>query len=366
MQIYCYFVVEICAEWKWFADLDAIWHSNPAFAVTSHSSRPGVDHAGQMYSLVQPPHGTAATGTSRHSRGAARVQPQASCSASAQSFHGDPPIDPYLLQPSPALPDTPATPTPPNDIPDIPDPVTPHCDPPPQVHLCGLSHTGNDLDRADPFTSPLGDALDHVQDDNMMQDDDDGMQDDDDEMQDETVIPNSPPKVAGKKRRIFSSPSPSPPPDPQPFHVPEKAPTTTYHSCAAFTQLDGGKKKKKAKSDMQDQVENLTEEIGSMQSDVMSLHDSKHQRFIAKLEAKSENQHETKKYDWLRDTRAHEASQAVLTHQQEQENRAAEIRLREVDIRVHEAHSAVLDKEAENMRLRIQYQQLVQGGSGST
>ncbi|KAG0707644.1 hypothetical protein DFH29DRAFT_871299 [Suillus ampliporus] len=233
-------LLEICAKWKWFADLDAIWHSNPAFAVTSHSSRPGVDHAGQMYSLVQPPHGTAATGTSRHSRDAARVQPQASCSASTQSFHGDPPIDPYLLQPSPALPDTPATPTPPDDIPDIPDPVTPHYDPPPQ-------------------------------DNNMMQDNNDGMQDNNDEMQDETTLLSA--------------------------------------------QLDGSKKKKKAKSDMQDQVENLTEEIRSIQSDVMSLCDSKHQQFIVKLEAKSENQCETKKYNWLHDTRAHEASQAVLTHQ---------------------------------------------------
>ncbi|KAG1740570.1 hypothetical protein EDD22DRAFT_851814 [Suillus occidentalis] len=59
-------LLEICVEWKWFADLDFIWHSNPAFAVASHSSRPGVDHAGQMYVLAQPLCGATAGGTSPH------------------------------------------------------------------------------------------------------------------------------------------------------------------------------------------------------------------------------------------------------------------------------------------------------------
>ncbi|KAG1778502.1 hypothetical protein EV702DRAFT_1267677 [Suillus placidus] len=416
-------LLEICAEWKWFVDLDAIWHSNPAFAVTSHSSRPGVDHAGQMYSLAQPLRGTAAGGTSRHVQGAAQPQPppQPSCSASAQSFCGDHLIDPRLLQSSPALPDTPSptfpdiptAPSPPNNF---PDPSAAHHAPPPlydppQVHLRGLSRTDNDLHRSNPFAAPLGDALDHLQDNDMMQEggeEEEEEEEEDDRMQeDELLSYNSPPKVAGKKRRNFASPSPSPPHDPQPFHVPAKAPTNAYHSRAAFSQqpirgkhkpllmsrnlstpsstprnttpsssstpqtsvsaqVNGCKKKKKAKSDVQDQVENLTEEIESIQSDVMSLQDSKHQRFIVKLSAKSENQRETKKYNWLRDMRAHEASQAVLTHQREQENRAAEIRLREADIRVHEAHSTVLDKEAETLRLRIQYQQLMQGSSGST
>jgi hypothetical protein len=130
-------------------------------------------------------------------------------------------------------------------------------------------------------------------------------------------------------------------------------------------QLDSGKKKKKARSDVQDHVENLPEELESIQSDVMSLWDSK------KLSAKSENQQETKKYNWLRNTRAHKASQAILNHQREQENRAAEIRLREANIRVHKAHSTVLDKEAETLCLRIQYHQMQMmlgssGTSGST
>ncbi|KAG2365353.1 hypothetical protein BDR07DRAFT_1374416 [Suillus spraguei] len=75
--------IEICAEWKWYADLDEIWHSNPAFAVTSHSSRPGVDHAGQ----IMP-------------------QSQASSFADTQSPHGDSwfqstpaPLIPFILPP---------------------------------------------------------------------------------------------------------------------------------------------------------------------------------------------------------------------------------------------------------------------------
>lgn len=375
-----------------------------------------------MYALAQPLRGATAGGTSRRAPGAAQPQPQPqpqpSCSTTAQSLGGDPPIDPRLLQPPPAPPDTfpdvATGPPPPNNY--IGPSAAHHTPPPhfdpPQAHLRGLSRTDNNPHCSDPFASPLGDALDHLQDDDMMQEGEG--EDEDDLMRDDMMGYNSPPKVAGKKRRSFASPSPSPPPDPQPFHMPTKAPTNTYHSRAAFgqppirghhkplsmsrnlstpssstrnstpsasstpqtsvsAQLDSGKKKKKAKSDVQDQVENLTEELESIQSDVMSLRDSKHQRFIAKLSAKSENQRETKKYNWLRESRAHEVSQAVLGHQREQENRAAEIRLREADIRVHEAHSTVLEKEAETLRLeaetlrlRIQYQQMMQGSSGST
>ncbi|KAG2037725.1 hypothetical protein BDR03DRAFT_1049496 [Suillus americanus] len=310
---------EICSEWKWFADLDGIWHSNPAFAVTSHSSRPGVDHAGQMYSLVQPSCSTAA----------AHVRPQASGIANAQSTYvyscpphhnnppviptapalrNDPPIDPHLLQHSPASTGDTPSPTPPSH--------------PPQVHLRGIPRIDDDfpMDQAD--TPPPQNGL---QKDQGMQDGDDGMQGDDgiqdgdDGMQDDVEVLNSPPKVVGKKRRIFASPLPSPPPDPEPFCVPAKAPTSTYHSRSAFAhqagsrrgqhkpplmscsmstpsstahntvsssstpqtslsaQPDAGTKKKKAKSDVQDQLDNLAGEIGSIQSDVMSIRDSKHQ-----------------------------------------------------------------------------------------
>ncbi|KAG2335589.1 hypothetical protein BDR05DRAFT_1006652 [Suillus weaverae] len=46
----------------WFSDLDATWHNNPSMAAKTYSSQPGVDHAGTLYSLVQP-HGRAGPST---------------------------------------------------------------------------------------------------------------------------------------------------------------------------------------------------------------------------------------------------------------------------------------------------------------
>ncbi|KAG2335344.1 hypothetical protein BDR05DRAFT_954144, partial [Suillus weaverae] len=86
-----------------------------------------------------------------------------------------------------------------------------------------------------------------------------------------------------------------------------------------------------------------------------------HQRFLAKLGAKSEHNRDSKKYEWLHGTREHEASQAAVSHQRLQEQQDAEIRLHETDIQVHEAHSLVLDKEAETLRLKIQFYQMTQG-----
>jgi hypothetical protein len=34
-------------------ELDVIWHANPSMAAKMHSSKPGVDHAGSLFSLVQ-------------------------------------------------------------------------------------------------------------------------------------------------------------------------------------------------------------------------------------------------------------------------------------------------------------------------
>lgn len=97
----------------------------------------------------------------------------------------------------------------------------------------------------------------------------------------------------------------------------------------------------------------------------MSRHDSKHLRFLAKLEVKSEHSRDAKKYEWLRSNREHEASQATVTHQRMQEVKATEIRLRETDIRVHQAHSEVLDKEAETLRLKIQFHQMMQASKAA-
>lgn len=49
-----YFVDAALLELPWYTELDAIWHSNPSMAAKTHSSRPGIDHAGALYSLVGP------------------------------------------------------------------------------------------------------------------------------------------------------------------------------------------------------------------------------------------------------------------------------------------------------------------------
>ncbi|KAG1722075.1 uncharacterized protein EDB91DRAFT_1256230 [Suillus paluster] len=53
---------KVCVDLPWYSDLDVIWHSNPSMAEKMHSSKPGIDHAGALYSLVQP-HGGAGLST---------------------------------------------------------------------------------------------------------------------------------------------------------------------------------------------------------------------------------------------------------------------------------------------------------------
>ncbi|KAG1804663.1 uncharacterized protein BJ212DRAFT_1304214 [Suillus subaureus] len=114
-----------------------------------------------------------------------------------------------------------------------------------------------------------------------------------------------------------------------------------------------GSSKKKAKSDIMQQVELVHNGIESLQSSAMLHHESKHEHFLAKLDVKSKHQWDTKKYDWLHATCEHKVNQVALIHQCQQEERDTKIRLHEVDIQVHEVHSLVLDKEAETLWLKI-------------
>ncbi|KAG2336471.1 hypothetical protein BDR05DRAFT_1005826, partial [Suillus weaverae] len=238
----------------------------------------------------------------------------------------------------------------------------------------GAANDDDDLysEGAGPFSAPLGNALEHLDGDEMMDHDGDALV--------------SPPRATGKKHQLLTSPSP-PPDVPSPFEVPSKSPASFYDSRTAISTPSsttrnttpssdyrmsptpqtsllnsaGGSKKKKAKSDVLQEVVHVRDEIESMHSDAMSRHDSRHQCFLTKLGAKSEHNRDSKKYEWLRGTREHEASQAAVSHQRLQEQQDAEIRLRETDIQVHEAHSLVLDKEAETLRLKIQFHQMTQG-----
>ncbi|KAG2073500.1 hypothetical protein BDR04DRAFT_1152264 [Suillus decipiens] len=200
------------------------------------------------------------------------------------------------------------------------------------------------------FHSPLVDALDHLHEDNM-----------------DTDTPrhifnlNSPLKVAGKKQQLTSSLSPPPDP-PTPFTIPQKLATPFYDSHTAFgmtcssstplstthntsssdfpasptswTSVSGpsaGSRKKKVKSNIQEQVKRVNDKIESLQSDVALHHSFKHECFLVKLNMKDYHQ-EMKKYDYLHEARVHEAIQAAASHQCKQEAKDTEIHLREMDV----------------------------------
>ncbi|KAG2074141.1 hypothetical protein BDR04DRAFT_1115703 [Suillus decipiens] len=120
------------------------------------------------------------------------------------------------------------------------------------------------------------------------------------------------------------------PPSPQPHFM-----TATQH----LTSLpnSAGSSKKKAKSDIMQKVGLVQDGIGSLQSSSLSCHEGKPQWFLTKLDAKM-----------------------ALIHQHQQEEGDTEICLRKVDIWVHKAHGNVLDKEAETLWLKIQFQQMMQ------
>ncbi|KAG1798541.1 uncharacterized protein HD556DRAFT_1525575 [Suillus plorans] len=258
------------SELPWYTELDAIWHSNLSMAAVTHSSKPGVDHASALYSLVQSRGGA---GPPTHFGNTSQWSPHAptypSPSSTAPSHYGQayspgphiphhtntietPHAGSSQFAPAPALTSAPAPLTPaaapftpaPAPLTPAPAPFTPapapftsapapapsHTVPYntfPQFHLPGLptpkdaldNHNAEDdnfdQDISGPFDAPLGDYFE-----------------DDDMMVDETTSSSS--RVAGKKQQLPSSPSP-PPNAPEPFHRPAKSRhlpiTTAQHSA---------------------------------------------------------------------------------------------------------------------------------------
>ncbi|KAG1739471.1 uncharacterized protein EDB91DRAFT_1248823 [Suillus paluster] len=364
---------EVTAKLPWYTDLDSIWHSIPSFATKSHSSRPGVDHAGDLYALVQPHGSPGRAGPSTNFDGATQagappqLPPYAQPSHSTFSPQLQPPHQPshsaFTLQPErPNFTQPPNLILPPNAVPgggdthNLNDPLIDlhllHAAPPPPDNNINndadMDHYMHDPDDdtdnlylSGPLSTPLGDVLRHLEDDSMTLD--------------------SPARAAGNKRQRAS---PSPPPDPpnplaepcsiwstvtlQSWGVAQK--NTIYRVISPTPQTSlptsvGGSKKKKAKLDIQERVDKVTDEIKSIQSDAVSHHDSKHQRFLANLT-------QSPTIIVMQGN-----TSGFVTH----ESKDAEIHLHETDIRVHEAHSLVLDKEAENLRLKIQFHHLMQG-----
>ncbi|KAG1785029.1 uncharacterized protein HD556DRAFT_1451116 [Suillus plorans] len=181
----------------WYTELDAIWHSNPSMAAKVHLSRPGVNHTGAFYSLVQP-HGGAGPsmyyGDSQRSSHTPDVSDHPSAYQHGhhmpQTFAGGmyPPVthDYSTLRHS----------TPPPPLPS-------HS--PSHLHLPGL---------------PPDDG-DNIADNIMMLDNG----------------PGSPSPVAGKKQQLPSSPSPPASPAPELFVVPSRTPASMYNNRCRDSRL---------------------------------------------------------------------------------------------------------------------------------
>ncbi|KAG1833335.1 hypothetical protein EV424DRAFT_1311432, partial [Suillus variegatus] len=48
------FTAKVQKEFPWYDDLRKIWGSNPSFAAKTTSSKPGTDHAGDLFALTRP------------------------------------------------------------------------------------------------------------------------------------------------------------------------------------------------------------------------------------------------------------------------------------------------------------------------
>ncbi|KAG2343724.1 hypothetical protein BDR05DRAFT_948131 [Suillus weaverae] len=336
----------VLVELPWYTELDAIWHANPSMAAKTHLSNPSIDHAAALYSLIQL-HGAGPL------IGAHNTPPPAAHLPGVPPVvhsYGDPPIDLQLHQVAPPPPA------------------------PSQLHLHGLNFP--DIEIKDDFIPPspcslddfpLGDTLNPLDGDNNNM------------MFDGTGTLNSPPQVVRKKQQLAASPSPSPH-VPQPFEIPSKSLALFYDSCSVFgaQRLLSHVGQHKLPSDIAHSLPTplLTTRNTSLSSDyhmsptpqtslpksagsLKKKAKSDIMQQIDLLDAKSEHQQDSKKHDWLRDTCEYEATQVALIHQCQQEDRDAEIHLCKVDIWVHEAHSHVLNKEAETLWLKIQFQQMM-------
>ncbi|KAG1753580.1 uncharacterized protein EDB91DRAFT_1242564 [Suillus paluster] len=190
---------EVTTELPWYTDLDSIWHSIPSFATKSHSSRPGVDHTGDLYALVQPHGSPGRAGPSTNFDGAAQagaplqLPPYAQPSHSTFSPQLQPPHQPShsAFTPQPECPNFTQPPNlilPPNAIPgggdthNLNDPLIDlhllHAAPPPpdnnidndadmDHYMHDPDDDTDDLYLSGPLSAPLGDALRHLEDDSM-------------------------------------------------------------------------------------------------------------------------------------------------------------------------------------------------------
>ncbi|KAG1809036.1 hypothetical protein EV424DRAFT_1543181 [Suillus variegatus] len=428
-------------EFPWYNDLYRIWGSNPSFSAKTSSSKPGADHAGDLFALTRPaggswnpPSGThpqlniiipnPAIGSAGSPQLDYTVRPSGPSTSRAgdnthvqQTDYARPPpsvggssADSPVQTPYVPLPRSgPVTPLEPNHSPQYAQGASGAGSSPQRgfsqapASNCAGSTTSSPLHfghtplppssrsfgHEDYSPAPLGSDYDPPFDDGPLAH---GMgdlcMDDTDEVhRDEENVYNldSPPrskKARGKKRQLPSSPTPSPPKAPPPrtsnhdsrssfkSHVNhvimrESASSPTSSSKASLQRSNPSSPrqasptsqtslserpssresvKKRLRTEVQEQVEMLNDDLESVHSEKLTLYQLKNERLMVKLNANRQD----KEHHFIREERAHERADAALVHQRLQESKDQEIRLREADAKA-------LELERQVMLLRIEY-----------
>jgi DNA-binding protein Fis len=113
-----------------------------------------------------------------------------------------------------------------------------------------------------------------------------------------------------------------------------------------------GSTTKKRQSDIQGRADDIKSQVAAFSTEVDSVRSSmlkfKNERYAAKLAAHDQAEHRRMIHDHL----SNELANAALTHKRNEESKASDIRLQEV--------------EAETLRLKIEYYKLTNSSTGSS
>ncbi|KAG1884307.1 hypothetical protein F4604DRAFT_1919454 [Suillus subluteus] len=363
-------------EFPWYNDLYRIWGSNPSFSAKTSSSKPGADHAGDLFTLTRPAGGSQNPPSGAHPRLNISIPNSAAGSSDSPQFINYPRPPPsiggsstdspvqtaYASLPRSAPPTGPAGPPPtqppspsirsgsqrhhnhPGSTASSPLHFA-HMPPPPTFSREDYSPAPPEFNDYEPSFDDgrLADGMEDLHMDDM-----------DDIRRDEHSV--APPSRTSNhdSRSSFklhanqviaregtsSSKVSSNPSSPQ-----QASPT----SQTSFSERASSREsvKKRLRTEVQEQVEMLNDDLESMHSEKLALYQLKNERLMVKLNANRQD----KEHVFLREERAHERSDAALIHQRSQESKAQEIRLREADAKA-------LELEREVMLLRIEYAKL--------
>ncbi|KAG2118614.1 hypothetical protein DEU56DRAFT_918774 [Suillus clintonianus] len=417
---------QISKEFPWYDDLAGIMGGNPALSLKTISSRPGVDHSANFFSILRMAGSsysdTLRSGSAQFNAQQSQPPPQSQPPLLSISPHIPPAVSPRIL---PAVSLTPlqvvsltllpqaATLTIPQAaILTLPPAVSP---PIPRAVILTLPQavllipllptdyaTGAERHQQygqqphQPY-SGLPPAPSHSTFNSPLDDTDINMPDyDDDETMDFSFnnIPRPPPPL----RRDYhddpnpislNTPSPSPPITPPPqseFVLPRPSQTSHRDGRASFNMADpkrrtsaGSPKPISRRSSGSSQSKPASRRVKKQRSDIQSQVDTYKDEIekvqldrVSRDELKNERYmvkyniaRQLNKHKYLEAERTGGYAEAAVAHQRSQEAKDAEIRLREAEIKVHDTLANVHAEEAATLCLKIELARLTSSNSGS-